>query len=55
MTTSELRNKINEMTKKDMASLRDELESNWNDSLRPLMQILSLGCINKYNTTLINL
>ena len=52
ITQIELRNKITEMTKLEMITLRDELENNWSDSLRPLMQILSLGCINKFGTTL---
>ena len=54
-TQTELRNKVNEMTKAEMISLRDELENNWSDSLRPLMQILSLGCLKNFNKTLINL
>ena len=54
-TQTELRNKVNEMTKAEMISLRDELENNWSDSLRPLMHILSLGCVKKFKTTLINL
>jgi hypothetical protein len=52
MTTSELRNKINEMTKEQFISMRDELENNWDESKRPFMQILSIGCINRFQTTL---
>ena len=55
MTTTELRTAVKEMTKQEFINLRDELESNWSDSLRSKMQILSLACINKFGTTLINL
>ena len=55
MTTTELRIRIAEMTKQDFINYRDELESNWNESLRPQMQMLSLACINKFGTTLVNL
>jgi len=55
MTTTELRTAVKEMTKQEFINLRDELESNWDNSLRPKMQILSLACINKFGTTLINL
>ena len=54
-TQTELRNKVNEMTKVEMITLRDELENNWSDSLRPLMQVLSLGCITNFGTTLNNI
>ncbi len=54
-TETQLRNKVNGMTKLEMITLRDELENNWSDSLRPIMQVLSLGCINNFGTTLINL
>lgn len=54
-TETQLRNKINEMTKVEMITLRDELENNWTNSLRPIMQVLSLGCISNFGTTLINL
>jgi|GEM_PF-5313474 len=52
MTQSELRVRVGSMTKTEMISLRDHLETNWSDSFRPLMDILSLGCINKFKTTL---
>ena len=52
MTTLELRNKVKDMTKEDFIILRDNLENNWSEKLRPLMQILSLECINKFGTTL---
>ncbi len=55
MTTSELRNKVEGMTKQDFINYRNELESNWDENLRPLMNILSLACINKFGTTLIKL
>jgi len=55
ITQAELRSKISNMTKQEFISLRDELESNWSESLRAEMSILSLGCINKFKTTLANL
>jgi len=55
ITQAELRSKISNMTKQEFISLRDELESNWSESLRAKMSILSLGCINKFKTTLANL
>ena len=55
ITETQLRNKVNEMTRIEMICLRDELESNWSDSLRPLMTTLSLSCIKRFNTTIVNL
>jgi hypothetical protein len=55
MTTSELRNKVSQMTKEEFVTMRDQLENNWNESLREQMQVLSLGCLNKFKTTLVNL
>jgi hypothetical protein len=55
MKTSELRNKVSDMTKQEFINYRDELENNWNEDLRPLMNILALACINKFGTTLVNL
>jgi len=55
ITANELRTKVNGMTKEQFIQLRDELENNWSESLRPQMQILSLACINKFKTTLVNL
>jgi hypothetical protein len=55
ITPRELREKVNAMTKSEITTLRDELENNWSESLRPLMEILSLRCINNFGTTLINL
>ena len=55
MTQSELRVRVGSMTKTEMVSLRDQIETNWSDSLRPLMNILSLGCISKFKTTLARL
>ena len=43
------------MTKQEFISYRDELENNWNETLKPLMRVLSLACINKFGTTLANL
>ena len=48
----ELRVKVTNMSKSEMIELRDELEKNWNESLKPLMNVLSLGCLNKFKTTL---
>jgi len=55
LTATELRIKIKDMSKVEMINLRNELESNWDSSLKPLMEILSLACINKFKTTLIKL
>ena len=48
----ELRIKVTKMSKLEMIELRDELENNWDESLRPLMDVLSLGCWNKFKTTI---
>lgn len=55
MTTTELRNNASEMTKQQFINLRDKMENNWSETLRPSMQVLSLACINKFGTTLSNL
>lgn len=55
MEAYKLRVAVLTMTKKEMIDYRDQLESNWDESKRPLMKILSLACINKFKTTLINL
>jgi hypothetical protein len=55
MTTAQLREQANKMTKKEMIAQRDFMESNWSEFMRPSMQILSLACINKFETTLVNL
>lgn len=55
ITEYQLRLKISEMSKNDMIKLRDELENNWNENLRPLMQVLSLGCLMKFKVTLVSL
>ena len=52
INATELRAIVKNMTKQEMILLRDNMESDWNNSLRPLMNILSLGCINKFNTTI---
>ena len=54
-TESQLRNKLPEMTKEEFIIIRDLLEKRWVASYRPLMLILSLGCINKFKTTLSNI
>lgn len=48
LTESQLRNQLESMTIEQMIELRDSLENNWNESLRPLMMILSKGCYNKF-------
>ena len=48
----ELRVRVTNMSKSEMIELRDELENNWNESLRLSMDILSLGCLSKFKTTL---
>ena len=55
INATELRSKVGQMTKPEMAILRDELESNWSETLRPLMDILALGCISKFKTTITRL
>ena len=55
MNATELRVNAPKMTKNEMIKLRNELELNWCDSKRNLMIILSMACINKFNTTISNL
>jgi len=55
MNATELRNKIATMTKKQMVELRDFMESRWSEKMRESMQVLSLGCINKFGVTISNL
>lgn len=55
MNEAKLRSEVKEMSKSQMINLRDQLESNWDESKRNMMMILSMGCINKFNTTLSNL
>jgi hypothetical protein len=52
---SVLRESVHTMTKLQFIQLRDDLEANWDDSYRGLMQVLSLSCINRFRTTLIKL
>jgi hypothetical protein len=54
-TEAQLRVKVSEMTKHEFIALRDELESNWSESYRPLMNLLSLTSIIKFNTVLTKL
>lgn len=51
-TESNLRENAGSMTLAEMKNLRDQLEKNWTNELRGLMQILSMACINKFNVTL---
>ena len=55
MNEAKLRSEVKEMSKSQMINLRNQLESNWDESKRNMMMILSMGCINKFNTTLSNL
>ena len=55
MNEAKLRLEAKEMTKSQMIYLRDELESNWDESKRNMMIILSMACINKFKTTLSSL
>ena len=55
MTATQLRNEITTMTLQEIINLRDELERNWSNELRPLMNVLSLGCIKRFNKTLSNI
>ena len=55
MTQVELRIKVATMTSQEFIGYRDELESNWSEVKRPLMQILSLACINRFGMTLVGL
>ena len=55
MKAQELRIKAQELTQEEMKNLRDELEANWDESKREIMQILSLACINKFKRTLSSL
>ena len=55
ITATQLRNEVMTMTLKEIISLRDELENNWSNTLRPVMNVLSLACIKRFNKTLSNL
>lgn len=55
ITASELRQNINTMTRIEIADMRDQLESNWSESLRPLMLILSFRSLEKFKTKLIEM
>jgi hypothetical protein len=55
MTQVELRIKVATMTSQEFIGYRDELESNWSEVKRPLMQILSLACIKRFGMTLVGL
>lgn len=55
MNEAKLRSEAKEMTKSQMINFRNELESNWDESKRNMMMILSMACINKFKTTLSNL
>jgi len=58
MTAKELRENIHKMSKVEMIQYRDMLEEKWESGIHwknnhdAQMKILSLGCINKFNTTL---
>lgn len=52
---SDLRNKMTNMTNNEFVELRDYMEANWISSMRPVMQVLSLGCIGRFNTKLVDM
>ena len=58
MTLPKLRENVHKMSKADMIDYRDMLEEKWESGIRwknnhdAQMKVLSLGCINKFNTTL---
>ena len=51
-TEMEIRVKLNSMTKEEFANVRDILESNWSEKLRPTMQVLSFGCLTRFKIKL---
>ncbi len=51
-TEMQVRIKLNIMTKEEFIIIRDLLESNWSEKLRSTMQILSLGCLNRFKIKL---
>jgi len=55
MTAYDLRKNINKMTREEIIAQRDFIETNWNEGMRESIRILSLACINRFNTTLSNL
>ncbi len=54
-TATQLRNEVMTMTLQEITNLRDELESNWSNELRDVMNVLSLACIKRFNKTLSNI
>jgi len=58
MTAEELRKNVHKMSKVEMIQYRDMLEEKWESGVHwknnheTQMKVLSLGCINKFNTTL---
>jgi hypothetical protein len=58
MTLPELRENVHKMSKVEMIQYRDMLEAKWESGVHwknnfdAQMKVLSLGCINKFNTTL---
>ena len=55
MTATQLRNEVTTMTLEEIINLRDKLEANWSNELRPVMNVLSLACIKRFNKTLSNI
>lgn len=43
---------MSKLTKQEFIALRDDMELNWDDSMRSHMQVLSLACINRFGITL---
>lgn len=43
---------MSKLTKQEFIALRDDMELNWDDSMRSSMQVLSLACIKRFGITL---
>lgn len=43
---------MNKLTKQEFIALRNDIELNWDDSMKGNMQVLSLACIKRFGTTL---
>ena len=43
---------MSKLTKQEFIALRDDMELNWDDSMRSHMQVLSLACINRFGVLL---
>ena len=43
---------MSKLTKQDFIALRDDMELNWDDSMRGKMQVLGLACIKRFGVLL---